>query len=326
MPDTPRVPRAVRRRRRFRRRLAVLCGVLLVVLLLGAAFLIFILPQFHNGTAEHPALFAVKTVNVEGNTHYSDSDVIAASGVWVGKSTFDINKTAVRKALLTAFPYFSDVKVLTKGAAVTLSVTESTPLCAFFDGMGFVVTGADGRALERAADLPALPLVTGVDGSPALGGQAMSAAQWALTNHLFAALAAATAPGHDELTAGLYGADITSPSDMTLNWRGQITVRLGNEVQLDHKLLVAAAALHDVLDKNGGGTRGVLDLRAYSDPNSTVGAIYTPEQAVPTTTVPVTVTTTAATGATGATGTATVGGAAASTEFTETADTITTVP
>ena len=172
---------------------------------------------------------------------------------------------------------------------MTIQVRETEVLGARYAEGYWYVVGANGRAVEALpveSDRPPRYIYfKGVTPETcALGGEAMDERSMGIVETLLKAFeetaAAAKSDGRRmDLTTGIVEIDMTDKSDIRLNWNNRVTVALGNETNLPHKIAVVSTTLPLVLEGHGTLTQGVLDLRSYSDEKSDNDmAVYTPQE------------------------------------------------
>ena len=234
------VPKKKKRRRISRFHMAV--AVVVALLLVAGAVTAFLLlaPRTPVPGAEDgrkTAVFGVSNITVEGDTRYSSEDIIEKSGVFIGQSVFSVNKKKAAEEVLEAFPYIEKVAVDSPSFDhVRISVTEVTLLGALSTEEGFLMIGANNKLVERLApgEMPpeGLMMLQGRIASTVVGEQALEERSYA------AALKLLESVRQNEME-GIVGLDVTDSSNLQLNWKNQITILLGSDVNLDYEMGVA---------------------------------------------------------------------------------------
>ena len=84
---------------------------LLLVALIATTITIKIVADQKSAKRETVGFLAVKEIVVEGETRYTDEEIIKASGLYVGQSLLSVNKIKAHDALVAAFPYLNTVEV-----------------------------------------------------------------------------------------------------------------------------------------------------------------------------------------------------------------------
>jgi len=154
------------RRRRRRRRLLVAAVVAVVI---GGGWFV-----------TRTALLDVDSLRVQGASHESADEVIAASGVRLGDQLLDIDSGSV-EAKVEQLPWVDTATVKTSlGGVVTISVTERVPVATVVDPMGGRhLVDASGRLLGPVeGDTAAMTSLEGV--TPGAPGETIEGAEGAL--------------------------------------------------------------------------------------------------------------------------------------------------
>lgn len=279
-----------KRKRRISRFHLVMILFASILILSGAiGFMLLSTPQYEADGTEKPAVFAVKSVEVVGSTHYSPEAIIGISGIRVGQSIFSVNKKEASQKIWEAFPYIHYIDIGNSSFdTITITVKEIDPIGVRYADGNWVVVGSNGRAVELLpveSDLPPRYLYfKGVTpASCELGGDAMDERSQEIVNEILQAFQAVreNASSRDNIldfTSGVTTIDMTDKSDIQLHWNHQVTIVIGNEKDLQHKLDVVSTTLPLIFESHGVHTTGVLNLRSYSDddPNNNQ-AVYTPD-------------------------------------------------
>lgn len=94
--------------------------------------------------------FKINTIEVEGNTHYTDEEIAEASGVTLGDNLMLTRDATVVARLLNALPYVSSITVSHRlPDTLVIKVTESDAQAAIYDGSGsWWLMDSSGKLLE----------------------------------------------------------------------------------------------------------------------------------------------------------------------------------
>lgn len=132
-----------KKRRRNRARfpgLYRLVSVILILAALVAACVIF---------------FRVEEITIQGNTRYTDQQIIEAAGIERGKNLFSVNKSRVARELLGKLPYIQSVSVRRKlPDTLSITVSEGNAAAAIAQGGKWWLVGINGKLLEEANSAP----------------------------------------------------------------------------------------------------------------------------------------------------------------------------
>lgn len=289
-----------RERTRFQKIGRALLWLVILSALLALA-LWFVNRTDENGNKK-TSFFAIQSITVEGNTHYTDEEIISVGEVYPGESVLTLNKNKLKTKLIENFAYIADVEI-TQGKNfrdVTITITEQAVFGAAYHESSWLLIGMDGRLLEKRpvrSDLPERYLYLKLSSIPenaAIGDHIISETD---QNNIEKILSACAQKG----IGNIRELDVSNRGDLQFNWNNRLVIKLGNNSNITHQIAVVAVTIPKIDAKYGETSTGALDLRSYSDPASDNNyAVFTPEELLPTTTYPVgsSTTTTTATGTT----------------------------
>lgn len=205
--------------------------------------------------------FNISDIAVTGNEHYTDAEIIAASGLLEGQNLFRLNKFKVIDKMKEKLPYLSQVSVdrhLPVG--IEFIVTESKPYLVAGADSEYYVLDESLKVLEITDTKPEnLPLVEGLLLSSAVLGEIVTSENGEDTR--LAALTAALKDriGDDCVTA----IDVTTSYDVSFEYKGRIKVLVGTVDDIDNKLQLVKY----VIDENRSNEKAEIDIssgkRAY---------------------------------------------------------------
>lgn len=112
--------------------------IVLIVAVIGAASIIF---------------FRVNRIVVEGNSHYTTEEIVAASGVSQGDNLMLTGQSTVAVRLKNALPYISSVSIRKSlPDTLVISVSESGAQAVIYDGQGsWWLMDVSGKLLEEVS-------------------------------------------------------------------------------------------------------------------------------------------------------------------------------
>lgn len=249
-----------RRRNRRRRRgrasfpLRLLCLVVVLAALIGAATM----------------FFRVERVVTDGNVRYTDEELVAASGVQQGDNLALLNKYEIKKAIFEQLPYVETVSISRSYPDVlVLSVTESAAACAIPDGDGVWLMSSGGKLLEYTAQADEA-LVTGCAlESPTVGSEAAFTEEDSYKrSYLLALLRAAE---EQQLISQLGAIDLTDGGHISFTYAARFTVKLPWDADMERSLRAVQKIVSEKLESNETGTIDLMNLagegRAYFIPD-----------------------------------------------------------
>ena len=232
--------------------------------------------------------FRVETVTVAGAEKYTPWMIRQASGVNAGDALLSIGEARVASRIRMKLPYVDEIKVgIRLPGTVEIQITELQVTYSIEDENGaWWLISADGRAVEQVSLDKALGY-TRVEGlsirTPQAGeavqalpgqiidpdeGTAVEQDQSDADQQLAALISVMTALEQNRIIGQISLIDLTNVTNIRLEYPQLLTVRLGDDTQLAHKIEFLAAAMVELADSQSGE----LDLSLeYAD-----AAVFTP--------------------------------------------------
>ncbi len=227
----------------------VLYTVLIVLLL--AVFLIGIVSIF----------FRVHSITVKGNTVYSDSEIISASGIEKDMNIYLIDDRSVSTAILSAFPYVRTVKLTREvPTSVTLTLKCDEPnYYTEIEGECFVLS-RELRVMQRFEDKDEL-LSTHPDIKKLTGGEVKRAVVGSELEYVSSSYSKQAKPllgilESAEVFAGISSIDFSDRFNVALTYDSRLKANIGNSDDIELKLRFMNEIVKDL-----GEARGTIDLK-----------------------------------------------------------------
>lgn len=203
--------------------------------------------------------FRVSDIQVVGNSHYTDSEIIRAIDIEEGDNLFFFDRFAALSRVFAKLPYVEEVAVERKlPNKVVIEVKESSALA-------YIVLGDENwtidhkcKVLGKASsedELADLIAVRGVKPGTLLIGEQMQTedGNQAMVDYLSEVLSQIEDRG---LTSGVSLVDFSDPSDVQFMYAGRLTVQLGADSNTEYKFGMFVS----VLDKLSSEDVGLLNL------------------------------------------------------------------
>ena len=234
-----------RRRRRRRRRPGFLRPLLYILMLAAMAFGISL-------------FFKVSRIEVEGNSTYSAEEIIAASGVEMGKNLFAVSASGIVDALFETMPYLDEVRITRKLPDTLVIHVQETQALAVVESEGtYYVLNENCKILDTtdAAGAASLIQVSGISPILPVVGQRISLgdAERAKVDFLRELLTISTDMG---IIAEISDISLASIADVRFTYQSRFEVVLGGLDQLEYKL----GLLQTTVDNLADGDSGTIDL------------------------------------------------------------------
>ena len=232
--------------------------------------------------------FRVDTITVAGADKYTPWMIRQASGVETGDGLLSISEARVASRIISGLPYIDEVKVSRKlPGTVEIQVTELQVTYSIEDeNGGWWLISSSGRAIEAVSLEKALGY-TRVEGlairTPTAGeqvqalpgkiidpgeGTSVEMDQTDADQQLAALVSIMTGLERSRIIGEITVIDVTTITDLRLEYPQLLTVRLGDDEQLEYKISYLAAAV----EKLEANQSGELDLTL----EYTEKAVFTP--------------------------------------------------
>lgn len=259
------------------KRTIIVAVALLLVALIATAIVVKIVADQKSAKHETVGFLAVKEILVEGETRYTDEEIIKASGLYVGQSLLSVNKIKAHDALTAAFPYLNTVEVGNSSFyTLRIRVSDVPVMAAVEMEEDWMILGDNNRALERVAE-DAIPAGTvRIKGAEfenkAVGKSLLDERSLRICRAL---IEAATRYDLDSMTT----VDITTKTKIHILLNERMQVVLGNETNLTNQIKALVDILPTLYKNNGEDAAGQLNMLFYNDADKKNDkAIYTPQE------------------------------------------------
>ena len=202
--------------------------------------------------------FRVSNIEVSGADHYTESEIIEASGLKTGDNLMFINREAVQNRLSSKLIYIGTVTVSRKlPNTVIIDVSESgTVACVQTDSGSWLIDKNCKLLEERAAtDASTYIEVNGLSGVKPQKGSLMSVSQEdkpkedCLGNIL-------CTMSDDNMLTDVISIDVSNVTNAEFKYMNRFTVKLGKNENLDYKFEL----LQGVISKLNPDDTGTIDL------------------------------------------------------------------
>ena len=234
--------------------------------------------------------FRVETITVAGADKYSPWMIRQAAGVEPGDALLGIGKARVASRIVAKLPYVDEVKVGVRlPGTVEIQITELQVTYSIEDESGaWWMISSSGRAVEQVTMERAMGY-TRVDGlvirTPQPGqqiqalparivdpdeGTAVTVDQLQADEQLDALITVMTALEQSRIIGEVARIDVSSLTDIRLEYPQLLTVLLGDSGRMDYKISYLAAAVEQLEDSRSGELDLSLQYRE--------GAIFTPSR------------------------------------------------
>ena len=202
--------------------------------------------------------FRVEDIQVEGNTHYTDEEIIRAIDIEEGDNLFFFDRFAAISRVFSKLPYIEEVSL--KRALpnrITIEVVESKALAYLILGDEEWTMDRNGKILGKAAEGETEQLVPIVNFNPGtlFIGEKLTAANGDEGEVEYLIEILQQIEGRD-MVSQILRVDFENPASPEIAYAGKYTIVLGRHAQVDKKFSMLSGVLQTLKD----GDIGIIDL------------------------------------------------------------------
>ncbi len=219
-------------------------------------------------------LFKIDTIEVTGVSRYSMEEILETSGIQEGENLFMMDKGAAIERLEQELPYVGSVRISRHlPGRVVIQVDDVVIAGAVQNVAGYLIIGANGKALEQVSALPeGVPVLIGVDLSQTEIGQMVTYAD-PQQQEMIESLATIA---HDNDLDQITQIDISDPYNLKLVYDDRITIKLGLPTDLDYKMQFVRSLIV-ARQEIGENEKGELDVSLARETNE---AYFNPDYSI----------------------------------------------
>ena len=247
------------RKARRRKRLLLIFYLVTFLIAIGAAVVLSI-----------TVLFRIDTIQVTGQSRYTEQEIVQMSGIEVGENLFLADTATAKQQIEEKLPYIGRAKVSRRlPAKILITVEEAEISGAVEYGGGYAIVSPEGKVLEITSAIPeGYSLIEGLDLKSADLGKKI-VYEDPEKQEMFTELAQSLA---EHGIAPITRMDLTNLYDIVVEYDGRITMEFGLPSDIDFKVRFAKTILSE---PDMAEAQGVLNLadcreedRAYFEENA----------------------------------------------------------
>lgn len=250
---------AASRKARRRKHLLLIFYLVTFLIAIGAAVVLSI-----------TVLFRIDTIQVTGQSRYTEQEIVQMSGIKVGENLFLADTATAKQQIEEKLPYIGRAKVSRRlPAKILITVEEAEISGAVEYGGGYAIVSPEGKVLEITSAIPeGYSLIEGLDLKSADLGKKI-VYEDPEKQEMFTELAQSLA---EHGIAPITRMDLTNLYDIVVEYDGRITMEFGLPSDIDFKVRFAKTILSE---PDMAEAQGVLNLadcreedRAYFEENA----------------------------------------------------------
>lgn len=213
-------------------------------------------------------VFCIKEIIVEGNSLYSDTEILDVSGLHRGDGMLFLNTSNAENQLYKSFPYIDDVNIQKRFPdKVNIDIETAERTFSIFKDDTYYVFSAKGKLLEKTSELPSETIEIRVSGFDIDESGRIS-----YKDEEFGEIISEIR--NEFLSSGIGNIkiiDLTNKWNIVVNYDGRISIIMGSREDLHYKVVTSKEIISNKINSFG---KGELDLRNLSKENK---SYFTPE-------------------------------------------------
>lgn len=245
---------------------AITCGV---VLLIGVILSLTV-------------LFKTEKIEVEGNSFYSEDQILSYANVALQSNIFVGKMTATPDKIAEKLPYVESAKVdFVVPDTIKITITDAVPSYVIMNDGKFLLISSKGRILDVVADNSSnYPVLSSSSLKNTTVGEYVSYSD----ENVPVILEEISDSLSKNEFKGITGIDVTNTANIKLVYDNRIAVIIGLPEDIDYKIRTAMAIITEKLDPNKtGAIYGTLDVSSCS---TTKTSRFNPNETIAVTTAP----------------------------------------
>lgn len=245
---------------------AITCGV---VLLIGVILSLTV-------------LFKTEKIEVEGNSFYSEDQILSYANVALQSNIFVGKMTATPDKIAEKLPYVESAKVdFVVPDTIKITITDAVPSYVIINDGKFLLISSKGRILDVMADNSSnYPVLSSSSLKNTTVGEYVSYSD----ENVPVILEEISDSLSKNKFKGITGIDVTNTANIKLVYDNRIAVIIGLPEDIDYKIRTAMAIITEKLDPNKtGAIYGTLDVSSCS---TTKTSRFNPNETIAVTTAP----------------------------------------
>lgn len=212
-------------------------------------------------------LFDINEILVEGAYEYTAEEIIEVSGIEKGGNLFFFNSSAAENRIIEAFPYVSFVMISREiPGTVRISVSEGIACAAVeFEGVLYLLD-ENCRVISKAEDDDTYIKIVGLEVLDIKRGSVVEVSKDDETR-LYFTQSILNRLGDDGYSAYVTWLDVSNIGNITFDYKGRFTVKIGSGEKLEYKL----SRLEGIVSQLDSEAVGVIDIseegKVFFDPS-----------------------------------------------------------
>lgn len=201
--------------------------------------------------------FKIKTIQITGSSKYTEEEILAASGIKLGKNLMTTRNSSVAAGIKEKLPYIDRVTITKIWPSTLIISVGASPFTAVIEkeSGGYYKIGSSGKVLEEFDELPQVQQIE-IKGLRANSEKSKIGKTFVAEDdkkvaygYTLKVIKAIAEAGIEKSVTWL---DVTEPGNISFDFNGMFTVEIGTGENIEDKLVVLARMIEDIgTDKAG---------------------------------------------------------------------------
>ncbi|MDR2532199.1 MAG: FtsQ-type POTRA domain-containing protein [Oscillospiraceae bacterium] len=208
-------------------------------------------------------LFTLEVIETEGDSIYSDEQIIEVSGIRTGVNLLRFDTSESRKRIMDSLVYIDNVEIHKNlPNKITIHVVEAVEMASIeHEGLYYKIS-KNGRILGTIGRNSQFTAIYGFEADEPVVGGYISSAELRKTGLIFTLMETAAEVG----LTGIIDINIEDFLDIRMNYMNRIVLHVGPSIQLEDKLRAAVHILTEDIEQNERGTLRLIEQQPVFTP------------------------------------------------------------
>lgn len=212
-------------------------------------------------TALIGSIFCVKEIVVEGNSLYSDTEILDASGIHQGEGLLFLNTSESEKNLYKSFPYIDNVSIQKQfPSGINISIETAERTFSIWKDDVYYIFSAKGKLIEKTSEPPSETIELRVPDFEVDENGKIDYKDDELKELV-------TEIRNEFLISGIGNIriiDLTNKGNIVVNYDDRVSIIIGSSEDLHYKVVTAKEIISNKINRL---EKGELDLRHLTKEN-----------------------------------------------------------
>ena len=204
-------------------------------------------------------VFSIKNISIQGDSEYSEAEIISAGEVGIGSSMLFLNSKNIENKIYKSLANIDEVKISKKFPnKLIVSVEEAIPAYHLKVENEYFVISSKNKFLMKSLEVPQDTIgVIGLEAEIKNNGKVeyKDAEKWQLFEEILSSFKNKGLENINEV-------DISDLQNIILIYENRLKINIGNKEDIDYKILTLKEIIDNKISKTEKGVLNLKDLKA----------------------------------------------------------------